>query len=85
MPRAFPYGARRRNDLLAKAATKSSAKKSGLATAWNTESAIDGDRQKTEREAFDKLVGQIETMWAGVVTEFGPNSQRAPAKVPTGG
>ena len=64
---------------------ESSAKKRGLATAWNTESAIDGDRQKTEREAFDKLVGQIETMWTGVVTEFGPNAPRSATKAPTGG
>jgi hypothetical protein len=64
---------------------EASHKKSGLATAWNAESAIDGDRQSTEREAFDKLVGQIETMWAGVVTEFGPNAARGAGKYPTGG
>jgi hypothetical protein len=64
---------------------EASHKKSGLATAWNTESAIDGDRQGTEREAFDKLVGQIEIMWAGVVTEFGPNAARGAGKYPTGG
>jgi hypothetical protein len=64
---------------------ESSARKSGVATAWNTESAIDADRQKTEREAFDKLVGQIESMWTGVVSEIGPNAPKGVNKYPTGG
>ena len=63
---------------------ESSARKSGVATAWNTESAIDGDRQKTEREAFDKLVGQIEIMWNGVVAEVGPDSPKAAANASGG-
>ena len=64
---------------------ESSARKSGVATAWNTESAIDADRQKTEREAFDKLVAQIESMWTGVVSEIGPNAPKGVNKYPTGG
>ena len=52
--------------------SEASARKNGLATAWNTRSAIDGDRQRTEAEAFKKLVGEVETMWQGVVHEHAP-------------
>jgi hypothetical protein len=49
---------------------EASARKAGVASAWTTESAIDADRQKTEAQAFEKLVGQVETMWSGVTREF---------------
>jgi hypothetical protein len=64
---------------------EASAKKDGLATAWNTSSAIDGDRRKTEAEAFEKLVGNIQTMWKGAVAEYGPNAPKAGVRYPTGG
>jgi hypothetical protein len=64
---------------------EASAKKDGLATAWNTTSAIDGDRRKTEAEAFEKLVTNIETMWKCTVAEFGPNAPKGSARYPTGG
>jgi hypothetical protein len=64
---------------------EASSRKDGLATAWNTQSAIDGDRQKTEREAFDKLVNEIETMWKNVVAEVGPNAPGGARKYSTGG
>jgi hypothetical protein len=64
---------------------EASAKKDGLATAWNTTSAIDGDRKKTETEAFEKLVANIETMWKGTIQEFGPNAPKAGTRYPTGG
>ena len=50
---------------------EASAKKEGLATAWNTGSAIDASRRQTETQAFQKLVGDVETMWKGVVRELG--------------
>jgi hypothetical protein len=65
--------------------SEASAKRSGITTAWTSESAIDADRQKTEAEAFEKLVGEIEKMWKGTVSEFGPNAPRAGARYPTGG
>jgi hypothetical protein len=52
--------------------SEASARKTGLATAWNTQSAIDGDRQRTETEAFGKLLGEVETMWKGVLREHTP-------------
>ncbi len=63
---------------------EASVQRKGLATAWNTTSAIDGDRKKTETEAFDKLVDNLEGMWTGVVKEVGPNAARG-AKYQTGG
>ena len=64
--------------------SEASARKNGLATAWNTESAIDGDRKRTETEAFQKLVGEVETMWKGVIQEHGPNTPRGD-RYPAGG
>lgn len=55
---------------------EASARREGLATAWNTTSAIDGDRKRTETEAFEKLVGELATTWKGVVDNFGPNAPR---------
>jgi len=55
---------------------EATASRKGLATAWNTKDAIDADRLKTEAEAFDKLVGNLETMWKGVVKEVGPDAPR---------
>jgi len=65
--------------------SEASAKHEGLATAWNTASAIDGDRKRTETEAFDKLVTQLEQMWTGVVADFGPNAVHSGQRYPTGG
>jgi hypothetical protein len=63
---------------------EASAKRNGIATAWNTQSAIDGDRQKAEAEAFTKLTGEIETMWKGVVREVGADAPRG-SRYPSGG
>ena len=52
--------------------------KSGVASAWTSEDAIDGDRKRTETEAFEKLVGEIETMWQGVSQTFA-HSKTVPA------
>jgi hypothetical protein len=38
--------------------------------AWGSEDAIDESRRKTEAAAFEKLVGEVEKMWGGVVSEF---------------
>ncbi len=51
-----------------------SAKDSRLANAWTSEDAADASRRAAETEAFDALVGQIETMWNGVVSSYGPAS-----------
>ena len=64
---------------------ESTAQKSGIASAWTSESAIDGDRKRTGTEAFQKLVGEIETMWTGVVQDYGPNAPRGGTRYGTGG
>jgi hypothetical protein len=45
-----------------------------LTNAWNNRDAIDTSRRDAEREAFNALVGEFETMWSGVVRRFGPPS-----------
>jgi hypothetical protein len=43
-------------------------KQKQLASAWTNESAVDQTRRRVEAEAFSKLVGNLEGMWSGVVT-----------------
>lgn len=43
-----------------------------LANAWTSEAAVDESRRKAEGEAFQKLVGELEMMWRGVVARYGP-------------
>lgn len=54
-----------------------------ITNAWNTSSAADASRRKAEQEAFDGLIGQIETMWKGVVARMGPDGSET-AKAPDG-
>jgi hypothetical protein len=61
---------------------EASARKNGVASAWTTEGAIDGDRRRTETEAFEKLVGEVETMWKSVAQTFAPPT---PARTAVGG
>ena len=39
--------------------------------AWKKEDDVDNLRITTERKAFEKLIGEIEKMWGGVVQEYG--------------
>jgi hypothetical protein len=41
--------------------------------AWKKQDDVDNLRVETERKAFEKLMGEIEDMWAGVVKEYGKN------------
>ncbi|MEP7377376.1 MAG: hypothetical protein ABI675_28495 [Chitinophagaceae bacterium] len=49
-------------------ATSSENKKSN---AWKKEDQVDNLRIDTEKKAFEKLMGEIEKMWTGVVQEYG--------------
>jgi hypothetical protein len=51
-----------------------------LANFWTTEEAIDQSRRRAETQAFDKLVANLETMWHGVATTYGPPTTAAGAK-----
>lgn len=46
---------------------EASEKSSQLANAWTDGDAVDQCRRRTEGEAFTKLVGELQTMWTGVV------------------
>ena len=41
------------------------------ANAWKKEDEVDNLRIATERKAFEKLMGEIEKMWGGIVQEYG--------------
>jgi len=41
--------------------------------AWKKQDEVDNLRIETERKAFNKLMGEIEEMWAGVVKEYSKN------------
>lgn len=49
-----------------------------LASAWTSDDAVDRSRLKTEREAFEKLLGDFEVLWKRVVAD-----QRKRADRPT--
>jgi hypothetical protein len=45
-------------------------KHDGLTNAWFSEAAVDQDRRDTESAAFNKLVGELEHTWTGVVKQY---------------
>lgn len=45
--------------------------KNQLASAWTSANAVDETRRRAESEAFDKLVGELERTWSGVINNFG--------------
>lgn len=52
-----------------------------LASAWSSDRKVDETRLKTEAAAFEKLVGELEKMWGGVIREHAgayPTSRAAP-------
>ena len=46
--------------------------------AWWSQSAIDTSRKKTERGAFEKMLGEFEHTWSGVVAQYGPAQKAGP-------
>ena len=51
--------------------SEATARSTKLMGAWGSGSAVDESRRQTEAEAFEKLVGEVETMWTGVVKQYG--------------
>lgn len=43
------------------------------ANAWKKQDEVDNLRLSTERKAFEKLIGEIQIMWPGVVKEYSKN------------
>lgn len=54
-------------------------KRNGLTNVWFSEAAIDGSRRDTETAAFEKLVGELETTWTGVVKQYAGAATTQPA------
>ena len=46
-----------------------------LASAWTSANAVDETRCRTESAAFDKLVGELERTWMGVIGSFGTDGK----------
>lgn len=46
-------------------------RQSQLTNAWTSTTAVDEARRRTESAAFEKLVGQMEQTWTGVVKSIG--------------
>jgi hypothetical protein len=51
---------------------EASDQKNQMTNAWQNDVAADETRRATESAAFDKLVGDLETTWKGVVTRYAP-------------
>lgn len=58
---------------------EATAKSDKLTSGWDSEDAVDETRLKTERESFDKLVGELEQTWTTVVATY---ARPAPATAP---
>lgn len=54
---------------------ESTESKSQLASAWTSENAVDETRRRAESEAFEKLVGELERTWIGVIAGFGTDGK----------
>lgn len=64
---------------------ESTSKTTQLANAWTSEDAVDQSRRRAETEAFASLVGEMESLWSGIVARYGPPSSApsdAPAQAP---
>lgn len=51
---------------------EATSKETQIANTWTSQAAIDQTRRRAEAKAFDQLVGEFETMWAGVIDRYGP-------------
>ncbi len=58
---------------------EASASDTQLANAWTSRDAVDDCRKRCEKQAFAKVVGEFSTLWAGVVSQYGPASAAAGA------
>lgn len=59
---------------------------SGRTNAWWSQATIDVYRRETERQSFEKLLGEFERTWSNVVAQYArPATAAQAATVPTGG
>jgi len=59
------------------------ARDSKYASIWGTSGAVDDMRVKTEKEAFHKLLPEIERTWAGIIARYASNTNQPEAPTPT--
>ena len=45
--------------------------------AWKKEDEVDNLRIATEEKAFEKLMGEVEKMWGGIMQEYGNGNTNA--------
>lgn len=62
------------------ATAEATSKKSRLTNAWTNKFALDTARLKAETDAFDKMVGQFEEAWRGVVASYASAPKGAPIR-----
>ncbi|MCG8426296.1 MAG: hypothetical protein MI754_02930 [Chromatiales bacterium] len=53
--------------------SEATAKDSKYASVWSTSDAVDDLRVSTEKEAFKKLLPEIEKTWSGIVSQYADN------------
>ena len=51
---------------------EATSQQSQLANNWTSKTAIDQSRRRAEKEAFEKLIIELEKMWGRVVRQYGP-------------
>lgn len=49
---------------------EATAESAQLTNAWSSEDAVDDSRLRTEKASFEKLVGNVEKLWPGVVSRY---------------
>lgn len=59
---------------------EATAKSEQLSNGWTSDDAVDDTRLRTERQSFDKLVGELEKTWKSVVATYAMPSTRPAAE-----
>lgn len=62
-----------------------SCSESGRTNAWWSQATIDVFRRETERKSFDKLLGEFERTWDGVIAQYAKPEAGAQAATAAGG
>lgn len=64
-------------------AGEATAREDQLTTVWINSEAIDQARQRTERKAFEQLIGELEATWPGIVARHTGSAAVRPGTGPT--
>jgi hypothetical protein len=58
---------------------EATARESQMTSFWTSRTAVDDARLRTEAQAFEKLMAELEKTWIGIVAEHAPKSAGQPA------